>query len=103
MQCRKVFSYCLVRRSRGPAKDKCGDSSPFATLRVRMTTSGLVSVDSDLQSRPHRERERRVADGADMLLAEQVIELGEDGHPALDGIHQVGVELGVAEVEIAVR
>src|ERR1017187_9765358 len=99
MQCRKVFSYCLVRRSRGPIVVQ--QPGP---PRAPDPGAGpvLVPADADLLPRPHRERERWVADGADMLLAEQVIELSEDGHSALDGVHEVGVEPGVAEVEIAV-
>ena len=62
----------------------------------------LVATDADLHAGADRERQARIADGADVLLAEKIVELGEEFDVAGGGEDGVEVELGVTEVEVAV-
>ena len=61
-----------------------------------------VAADADLHAGADGEGQAGVADGADVLLAEKIVELSEDGDVAGGGEDGVEVEFGVAEVEIAV-
>ena len=61
-----------------------------------------VAADSDLHAGADGEGQAGVADGADVLLAEKIVELGEEGDVAGGGEDGVEIELGVGEVEIAV-
>lgn len=62
----------------------------------------LVASDSDLESGTDGKRQAGIADGANMLLAEQVVELGEDGYVVGGDEEGVHVEFGVAEVQIKI-
>jgi hypothetical protein len=61
-----------------------------------------VAADAELHAGANREGQAGVAYGAYVLLAEQVVELSEEGDVAGGGEDGVEVELGVGEVEIAV-
>ncbi len=61
-----------------------------------------VAADSDLYTGTDGERQSGVADGADVLFAEEIVELREDGDVAGGFEDDVEVELGVAEVEVAI-
>ena len=69
---------------------------------MRLLMARSIVADSDFHARANGEWEARIADGADVLLIEKIVELGEDGYVAGDSDDGVEVELGIAEVEIAV-
>ena len=69
---------------------------------MRLLMARSIAADSDFHARANGEWEARKADGADVLLIEKIVELGEDGYVAGDSDDGVEVELGIAEVEIAV-
>ncbi len=62
----------------------------------------LIAEDFDLHAGADGERQAGIADGADVLLAEKVVELGEEGEVIGGYEGQVEVEFGVAEVEIVI-
>src|SRR5579859_3706078 len=61
-----------------------------------------VAAYADLHAGANGEGQPGVADGADVLLAEKIVELGEEGDVAGGDEDGVEVEFGVGEVEIAV-
>src|SRR6185312_1406367 len=67
-----------------------------------VSASGLVSADPHFEPSPEGERQRWVADGANVLVVQQVLELREDGETREDVVGAAEIELGVAEVEVAV-
>jgi hypothetical protein len=61
----------------------------FAALR--MTTFWSVAADSYFEAGADGEGQRRVTDGADVLLTEEVVELGEEGDVVGGREEEVGV------------
>src|SRR5580692_5654110 len=68
----------------------------------RILMCGSVATDANLQAGAECKWQAGIADGAYVLLAEEVVELGEDGDVFVGGVGAVDVELQVAKVEIAV-
>src|ERR1700730_17568837 len=66
--------------------------------------AGMASVaaDSDLHAGADGERQAGVADGADVLLIEKIVELGEESDMAGGFEDGVEVELGVGVVEVGI-
>src|ERR1700733_5921385 len=64
--------------------------------------SGLVSADPHLETGAEGERQRRVADGADVLVVQQVLSLHEYREAVGDVEGAAEIELSVGEVEVAV-
>src|SRR5271170_939565 len=67
-----------------------------------MPVSMSVAANPDLHAGADREGQARIPNWADVLLAEKIVELSEDGDVAGDGKDVVEVEFGVAVVEIEV-
>ncbi len=67
-----------------------------------MSLSVSVAADPDFHACADREGQARVANWADVLLAEKVVELGEDGDEAGGGEDGVEVEFGVTVVQIEI-
>ena len=61
-----------------------------------------VTEDAELYSGTNGEGQARVADGADVLLVEKIVELSEEGDAVGRGEDDVEVEFGVGEVEIVI-
>src|SRR6185437_8279587 len=62
----------------------------------------LVAADANFKPGAEGEGQRRIADGTDVLVVQQVLRLREDGEAVGDGEGAAEIELGVAGVEIAV-
>ena len=53
----------------------------------------LLATEADLEARANVEGQAGIADGPDVLLAEQVVELGKDGDLPGGGVSEAEIEL----------
>ncbi len=63
---------------------------------------GLFASEAELQAAAEGEGQTGVADGADVLVVGEVVDLGEEGGVVGQVVGEAEVELDVAKVEIAV-
>ena len=75
----------------------------FCLAQAPRAIGVLQSANSNLQPTSKGERKPRIPNRPDMLLVEQIIELGEDRNIVRQDEGTSQVELRIAEVEIAVR
>ena len=62
----------------------------------------LIAEDFDLHAGADGKRQAGIANGADMLLAEKIVELGEEGEVTVGCEEQVEIEFRVGEVEVVI-
>src|SRR6202012_5740545 len=65
-------------------------------------SSLLVATQAELQPRPKGQRKPRIADWANVLVVEQIVELREEQRVMRERIGHAKIELHVAEVKIAI-
>ncbi len=78
------------------------ENNYYLNTSFRNLMRGSVAADANLHAGADGKGQAGIADGADVLLAEEVVELGEDGDVFVGRVSGVEVELEVAEVEVAV-
>src|SRR6267154_1313039 len=97
-----VECFGVLRFAQDDGKNKCNSYGRSQMQRQwqmqrqrRRMGSESVAADADLHAGADGEGQAGVADGADVWLVEEIVELGEEGDAAGGGEDGVEVELGV--------